>query len=401
MPPNEFNQNNVTSPTFTNTNITPSNIQQPMQQPIQNTAPVYAGFWVRFAAMVVDTVIFQTIFIILVIILVVFVPSVIENELIKNVIIGVYGLCFFLYYVLTQSGAHQATIGKRLAGLRVVRSTDMSRISIGRSIGRELAKIISYAMFMIGFIMAGFTTKKQGLHDMMAGTVVVKERPSRTGLMLLIIFGPVILEIVAIVVFGAMFMSALLGSVVEADFNNDMQIEEPSNLISENIDNKPTATIDPSIEPMSVENYDHALDFMNMRDFEVESPGAYVGPAIIEFHGDAGVNNEIEIFLPELPNIEKTKVVITLYNIYSNKGIDVFDSNSAFEKGDFTVVEVSKQTNNSGDVYYEGYRTVHYIKGKELDGNTFGMAKGTLTLKLPFPDGTTYDKEYRFTINNK
>ena len=64
-------------------------------------------------------------------------------------------------------------------------------------------------------------------------------------------------------------------------------------------------------------------------------------------------------------------------------------------------MEVSKQTNNSGDVYYEGYRTVHYIKGKELDGNTFGMAKGTLTLKLPFPDGTTYDKEYRFTINNK
>jgi uncharacterized RDD family membrane protein YckC len=58
-------------------------------------------------------------------------------------------------------------------GLKV---TDLEgrRISFARATGRHFAKILSGLMFFIGFIMAGFTQRKQALHDMIAGTLVVR-----------------------------------------------------------------------------------------------------------------------------------------------------------------------------------------------------------------------------------
>ncbi len=58
-------------------------------------------------------------------------------------------------------------------GLKV---TDLygRRISLGRAIGRYFGKLLSGLTCLIGYIMAGFTQKKQALHDMIAGTLVVK-----------------------------------------------------------------------------------------------------------------------------------------------------------------------------------------------------------------------------------
>lgn len=68
-----------------------------------------------------------------------------------------------------------ATIGKKALGIKVV---DLygNRLSFWRSLGRYFAMILSYLSLFIGFILAGFTTKKQALHDMASGTLVVKER---------------------------------------------------------------------------------------------------------------------------------------------------------------------------------------------------------------------------------
>jgi uncharacterized RDD family membrane protein YckC len=80
----------------------------------------------------------------------------------------------WLYYALLESSAWQATLGKKALGLEV---TDMEgrRISFGRATGRFFAKIISALILWIGFIMAGFTEKKQALHDMIAGTLVIRK----------------------------------------------------------------------------------------------------------------------------------------------------------------------------------------------------------------------------------
>jgi len=50
------------------------------------------------------------------------------------------------------------------------------RISFGRATGRYFAKILSSLILLIGFFMIGWTARKQGLHDMIAGTLVYKAR---------------------------------------------------------------------------------------------------------------------------------------------------------------------------------------------------------------------------------
>jgi uncharacterized RDD family membrane protein YckC len=77
----------------------------------------------------------------------------------------------WLYFALQESSERHATIGKRALNIYV---TDLQgrRISFGQATGRHFSKIISYLILCIGYMMAGFTEKKQGLHDMIAGTLV-------------------------------------------------------------------------------------------------------------------------------------------------------------------------------------------------------------------------------------
>ncbi len=68
-----------------------------------------------------------------------------------------------------------ATPGKMALGLKVVRP-DGSPLSLGRSIGRFFAKILSGLILLIGYIIAGFDSEKKALHDMICDTRVMKAR---------------------------------------------------------------------------------------------------------------------------------------------------------------------------------------------------------------------------------
>lgn len=81
----------------------------------------------------------------------------------------------WLYFAGMESSLRQATFGKAVMSLRV---TDLEgrRLSFGHASGRFFAKIISGLIPLgIGYIMAGFTEKKQALHDMIAGTLVLRK----------------------------------------------------------------------------------------------------------------------------------------------------------------------------------------------------------------------------------
>ena len=77
----------------------------------------------------------------------------------------------WLYEAFMLSSSYQATLGKMIFGMKV---TDLygNRVSFARATGRHFAKWLSGMILFIGYIMAGFTERKQGLHDMLAGTLV-------------------------------------------------------------------------------------------------------------------------------------------------------------------------------------------------------------------------------------
>jgi uncharacterized RDD family membrane protein YckC len=79
----------------------------------------------------------------------------------------------WLYEALLTSSSWQGTVGKRILRLKVTDEAG-NRIGFGRATGRFFGKILSHLILWIGFIMIAFTDRKRGLHDMMAGTLVMK-----------------------------------------------------------------------------------------------------------------------------------------------------------------------------------------------------------------------------------
>ena len=151
----------------------------------------YADFWLRVLAYLIDSALIGIGFVVILIPLIFltglgsllsqFHPDEDLNDAGLFLIIGVIFLAAtaslvvtWLYHALMESSEWQATVGKKLLGLVV---TDMAgqRVSFGRSTGRHFAKIITNMVpLLIGYLMAAFTQKKQALHDMIAGCLVLR-----------------------------------------------------------------------------------------------------------------------------------------------------------------------------------------------------------------------------------
>jgi uncharacterized RDD family membrane protein YckC len=87
----------------------------------------------------------------------------------------VFLILMWLYFAGMESSARQATFGKSVMSLRVS-NYEGRRISFGHATGRFFAKLISGMIpLFIGYLMAAFTEKKQALHDLIAGTLVLRK----------------------------------------------------------------------------------------------------------------------------------------------------------------------------------------------------------------------------------
>lgn len=71
---------------------------------------------------------------------------------------------------------HGQTPGKRVVGARVVDAETGEPVSVGKGIVRYLGYFVSMLGLFIGYLWVGFDPKKQGWHDHIAGTVVVRNR---------------------------------------------------------------------------------------------------------------------------------------------------------------------------------------------------------------------------------
>jgi uncharacterized RDD family membrane protein YckC len=149
----------------------------------------YAGFWKRFLAYLIDGLILGVVEAVIFVAVFLMIGG---SALISGgenpqdffaaltgvafllIFLGIVALfvIFWLYFAKLESSEAQATWGKRALGIFVT-DANGQRMTFGRASGRFFAKIITNLIpFGIGWIMAGFTAKKQALHDMIAGTLV-------------------------------------------------------------------------------------------------------------------------------------------------------------------------------------------------------------------------------------
>ena len=156
----------------------------------------YAGFWLRFVAWLVDALILKIVHWVLFTPLFIFVglstyvkgydfdlenfdfaeafPLVLAI-LAASTITFIFSITVrWLYYAIMESSSKQATIGKMLLNLKVI-DVNGGRVSFAQASARYFGKIISFLIAGVGYIMAGVSSKKQALHDMMSNCLIVKK----------------------------------------------------------------------------------------------------------------------------------------------------------------------------------------------------------------------------------
>lgn len=121
---------------------------------------LHAGFWLRVVAYLIDGV-------------VLLLPAIFVMHETGTLNKWILGLGVWLYFALCEASSWHATPGKWILGLRV---TDLygQPIGFGRATGRYFGKVLSTIIFDVGYMMAGWTERKQCLHDLLAGCCVVR-----------------------------------------------------------------------------------------------------------------------------------------------------------------------------------------------------------------------------------
>lgn len=135
----------------------------------------YAGFWLRFAASIIDTML--------------------VGIVIYPLLTAIYGAAYWTSAEFIQGPAdfllswvapavavvlfwmyRQATPGKMLTSIKIVDAKTGGKPSTLQLIGRYLAYYVAMLPLFLGFIWVGFDARKQGWHDKLAGTLVVREK---------------------------------------------------------------------------------------------------------------------------------------------------------------------------------------------------------------------------------
>ncbi len=151
-------------------------IRQLMGFAVQITSPQYfASFDQRLMAWAIDVFLIAAVYAVLVFLSFLFVQQQAVRVILLIGIAVMVPITKLIYNIIADSSKTQGTIGKKLMDIKV---TDMNgeRINFTISLGRNFAKIVSTVTLGVGYIYSFFNKKQQCLHDVMAGTLVIKDR---------------------------------------------------------------------------------------------------------------------------------------------------------------------------------------------------------------------------------
>jgi uncharacterized RDD family membrane protein YckC len=142
----------------------------------QHLAPQYfAGFDQRWMASALDWFMVSLVIVFLGVIALLFISEKSTQIIIAVSVLGIIPIANFIYHIIMEASAKQGTYGKQILKIKV---TDLQgeRIAFAQSLGRNLAKILSVLTLFMGYLYSFFNSKQQCLHDVVAGTLVIKDR---------------------------------------------------------------------------------------------------------------------------------------------------------------------------------------------------------------------------------
>lgn len=131
----------------------------------------YGNFWWRLLAITIDTIIVY-----LGLILVSTISVLTGLEFISGIGTILSYIVPVLYFAIMESSSAQASLGKMMLGMKVINADTGQKIGFWRAFGRYFAKVLNAIILFIGYIMALFTERKQGLHDLISNTLVIRRK---------------------------------------------------------------------------------------------------------------------------------------------------------------------------------------------------------------------------------
>lgn len=239
----------------------------------------FAGFWIRYVASLLDGIIVTFLSLI---------PTVILSVLGVDILAQFLAYVISFGYFITLTYKKEATWGKMALGLKVIPS-EKEKLSLGQVFLREtIGKIVSGLILGVGYIMAGFTERKEALHDKIAKTNVIYKNPTKKNsvwiiVVVLIFFFIVVIGILSSIVLVSLNsarekareaafkseVSSIIPTMIMACYENNITIKDLGSPKYFN-PNQAIKTLIQDCGPKSSENFSITIDGVN----EVDSKSA-------------------------------------------------------------------------------------------------------------------------------
>lgn len=142
----------------------------------QHVVPQYFGaFDQRVLAAIIDWLIVGGIYVFVALIAILLITNPFIRGIISVSLVILIPLTYLIYHIIMESSPAQATYGKKILKIRVC-NLDGSDIDRNKAAARNFAKFFSLATLCVGYLMSFFNKKQQCLHDIIAGTLVMRDR---------------------------------------------------------------------------------------------------------------------------------------------------------------------------------------------------------------------------------